>query len=67
MVYKCSVCGYVFDEAAEGKSVSELTECPLCKQPAEKLEPVSKEENSASAQTSEPPAEIGRASCRERV
>lgn len=58
MVYKCSVCGYVFDEAAEGKSVSELTECPLCKQPAEKLEPVSKEENSASAQTSEPPADL---------
>ncbi len=58
MVYKCSVCGYVFDEAAEGKSVSELTECHLCKQPVEKLEPVSKEENSASAQTSEPPADL---------
>lgn len=40
MVYKCSVCGYVFDEEKEGKSFSELTECPLCKQPAEKLEPV---------------------------
>ena len=40
MVYKCSVCGYVFDEEKEGKSISEITECPLCKQPVEKLEPV---------------------------
>lgn len=40
MVYKCSVCGYLFDEEKEGKSFSELTECPLCKQPVEKLEPV---------------------------
>lgn len=38
MVYKCSVCGYVFDEEKEGKSISEITECPLCKQPVEKLE-----------------------------
>ena len=40
MVYKCSVSGYLFDEEKEGKSFSELTECPLCKQPVEKLEPV---------------------------
>ena len=40
MVYKCSVCGYVFDEEKEGKSISEITECPLCKQPVEKLEPI---------------------------
>lgn len=40
MVYKCSVCGYLFDEEKEGKSFSELAECPLCKQPVEKLEPV---------------------------
>lgn len=37
MVYKCSVCGYVFDEEKEGRSFSELTACPLCKQPAEKF------------------------------
>lgn len=41
MVYKCSVCGYVFDEEAEGKAFSELTECPLCKQPVEKFELIS--------------------------
>ena len=39
MVYKCSVCGYVYDEAKEGKPFSELTECPVCKQPPEKFEP----------------------------
>ena len=40
MVYKCSVCGYVYDEEAEGKPFSELTQCPMCKQPTEKFEPV---------------------------
>ena len=37
MVYKCSVCGYVYDEEKEGKPFSELTECPVCKQPPEKF------------------------------
>ncbi len=32
--YKCSVCGYIFDEEKEGRSISDLKECPICKQPA---------------------------------
>lgn len=40
MVYKCSVCGYVFDEEKEGKTLAELTECPMCRQPADKFVPV---------------------------
>ena len=31
--YVCSVCGYVYDEEAEGKKFEELPEdwtCPLC-------------------------------------
>ena len=28
MVYKCSICGYEYDEEKEGKPFSELTECP---------------------------------------
>lgn len=40
MIYKCSVCGYVYDEEKEGKPFSELTECPLCKQSADKFVPV---------------------------
>lgn len=51
MVYKCSVCGYVFDEEKEGRSFSELTECPICKQPAEKFELVSSDENSKKVET----------------
>lgn len=34
MVYKCSVCGYIYDEEKEGKPFSELKACPVCKQPA---------------------------------
>ena len=37
MVYKCSICGYEYDEEKEGKPFSELTECPICKQPPEKF------------------------------
>lgn len=31
--YKCSVCGHIYDEEKEGRPFSELTECPVCKQP----------------------------------
>lgn len=31
--YKCSVCGYTFDEADEGKGFETLEACPVCKQP----------------------------------
>ncbi len=40
MVYKCSICGYVYDEEKEGKPFSELTECPVCKQPPERFQEV---------------------------
>lgn len=40
MIYKCSVCGYIFDESKEGYPFSELTQCPLCKQPVDKFVPV---------------------------
>lgn len=53
MVYKCSVCGYVYDEEKEGKPFSELTECPLCKQPADKFEPVEDESSKVSEHTGE--------------
>lgn len=53
MIYKCSICGYEYDEEKEGKPFSELTECPICKQPPEKfnaLEP----EPAVSAETANP-------------
>ncbi len=40
-VYKCSICGAVFDEEKEGKSISELDACPVCRQPVSKMQPVS--------------------------
>lgn len=31
-VYRCSVCGYIFDEEKEGKKISEIEKCPVCGQ-----------------------------------
>lgn len=33
-IYKCGICGAVYDEEKEGKPFSELDVCPVCKQPA---------------------------------
>ena len=35
--YKCSVCGFIFDETTEGKSFAELDHCPVCQQPKTKF------------------------------
>ena len=35
--YRCSVCGYIYDEEAEGAPFSALGECPVCHQPTEKF------------------------------
>lgn len=43
-VYRCSVCGYIFDEEKEGRPFSELEECPVCKQPSSKFEKISESE-----------------------
>lgn len=32
-IYKCGVCGYVYDEKKEGRPFAEVSACPLCKQP----------------------------------
>ena len=39
-IYKCKICGVIYDEEKEGKPVSELDACPVCKQPVSNLEPV---------------------------
>ncbi len=31
--YRCSICGYIYDEEKEGVPFSEITECPICKFP----------------------------------
>ena len=35
--YRCSVCGYIYDEETEGIPFSELKECPVCHQSADKF------------------------------
>lgn len=31
-IYKCDICGYIYDEEKEGEPFSALKECPVCKQ-----------------------------------
>lgn len=47
--YKCSVCGYVYDEEKEGKPFSDLEKCPVCGQAATVFE----EQKDISIQTNE--------------
>ncbi len=47
--YRCSVCGFVFDEEKEGRSFQELKECPVCRQPAERFVLMEEEEAKAEA------------------
>ncbi len=35
--YQCSICGYIFDEAKEGKPFESLEACPVCGMPLEKF------------------------------
>ena len=35
--YRCSVCGYIYDEEKEGRPFSRLKECPVCKQSPDKF------------------------------
>ena len=37
-IYKCTVCGYIYDEEKEGRPFSALDACPVCKQPPSKFE-----------------------------
>lgn len=38
-IYKCSICGYIYDEDKEGKLLEEISACPLCKQPVSMFRP----------------------------
>lgn len=58
MKYRCSVCGYIFDEEKEGKTLAELEGCPVCKQPREKLVAVSEEIKENSEKSSDSREEL---------
>lgn len=32
-IYKCRICGAVYDEEKEGKPIAMLTGCPVCAHP----------------------------------
>ena len=36
--YKCGVCGFIYDEEKEDAPFSELTVCPVCRQPVRVFE-----------------------------
>ena len=36
--FKCGVCGFIFDEEKEDVPFSELTVCPVCRQPVRVFE-----------------------------
>ena len=46
MKYVCQICGYVYDEEKEGRPLSTLECCPLCKQPISNFQAVNDEKSS---------------------
>ncbi len=48
--YKCTVCGYIYDEEKEGAPIEQLEACPMCKAPRSKFVLV-KEEDELTAGT----------------
>ena len=52
-IYKCSVCGYTYDEEKEGVPFSELEACPVCKQPAGVFEKVEEKEVTETTEATE--------------
>ena len=52
-IYKCIICGAIYDEEKAGKPISELTVCPVCKQPIEKMQPIEEEAKPAPAHSGE--------------
>ena len=43
-IYQCTICGAIFDEEKEGRTLAELTECPVCKQPISKFKRIDSDE-----------------------
>lgn len=39
-VWRCKLCGFVFDEANQGKILEEAGQCPVCHQPVSMFEPL---------------------------
>ena len=39
-VYRCKVCGYIFDENREGRPFTTLSHCPICHVGQQKIEKI---------------------------
>lgn len=46
-IYKCSICGYIFDEEKEGRGLETLDSCPVCRQPVSRFEKLEDGNNDA--------------------
>lgn len=47
--YQCSVCGFIFDEEVEGKSINEIEFCPVCHAPVAMFQLMEAEESPQSS------------------
>ncbi len=52
--YKCSVCGFVYDEEAQGAPLDTLKECPVCHQPMKAFELYEEQPQKAVREPQEP-------------
>ena len=66
-IYKCGVCGAIYDEIREGKPFSEISCCPICKQPVSKFVLVSEEGEKETLKTYEGELDYDAATAREDV
>ena len=64
-IYKCSICGAIYDETREGKSLSEISCCPICKQPVTKFVLISEEREKETLKTYEGELDYDAATARE--
>jgi len=51
-IYKCSICGYIFDESTENISFSELKACPVCRQSKDNFVKIAETDSSESTDRS---------------
>ena len=54
-VFKCRICGFIYDEEKEGIPVSALKECPVCRQSPDNLELVEGDQKAEAPQEAAPP------------
>lgn len=64
-IYRCKICGTIYDEEKKGKPVSELTSCPVCRMPVSNLEPVPSSAEAPAPKAYSGPLDYDRATARQ--